>query len=216
MTTGTAREEILDHAARLFTVRGYSATSTRDIAEACGIRQASLYYHFEGKPEILDVLLGMTVRPSHVMIERIEADVPPEHVEIALYLLTLVDIQTLAEVPHNVAILGQLPDVISAGDGEIYADFKSDRRDLIAAYTDLGFRLSQRNGTAATSEWLGAMLVQLVEGVIPARAEGGNVGIERAHEIASGCLRLCGCDQEQIDMARLGAENLRAGEVTRG
>lgn len=48
VTTGTAREEILDQAARLFTEHGYSATSTRDIAEACGVRQASLYYRDDG------------------------------------------------------------------------------------------------------------------------------------------------------------------------
>ncbi|MGH3972087.1 MAG: TetR/AcrR family transcriptional regulator [Pseudonocardiaceae bacterium] len=208
VTTGTAREEILDQAARLFTEHGYSATSTRDIAEACGVRQASLYYHFAGKHEILAVLLGMTVRPSRDKVEEIEGEATPENVETALYLLALVDIYTLARAPHNVAILGQLPDVVSAGDGEIYADFQAERRELVAAYTTFGYRIAQHNGAAVTPEGLGAMLIQLVEGVIPARAEGGDIDDERAHEIASGCLRLCGCDQEQIDAARSRAEEL--------
>lgn len=216
VTNGTAREEILDHAARLFTEHGYSATSTRDIAEACGVRQASLYYHFAGKHEILAVLLGMTVRPSRDKIEQIESLVPPENVETALYLLALVDIHTLAHAPHNVAILGQLPDVVTAGDGEVYEEFQTERRELVAAYATFGYRLAQRKGARVTSEGLGAMLIQLVEGVIPARAEGGMVDDERGHEIASGCLRLCGCDQEQIDAARVRAEELRAGEVIRG
>lgn len=49
------REEILDAAAGLFVDRGFEGTSTREIAEAVGIRQASVYYHFpSGKDEILD------------------------------------------------------------------------------------------------------------------------------------------------------------------
>ena len=48
----TAREEILDASSELFTRRGFSTTSTHQIAEAVGIRQASLYYHFPSKNDI--------------------------------------------------------------------------------------------------------------------------------------------------------------------
>ena len=47
------REEILAAAAGLFAERGYAATSTRLIADTVGIRQASLYYHFANKEQIL-------------------------------------------------------------------------------------------------------------------------------------------------------------------
>ena len=43
----TARDEILDAAGELFTTLGYTGTSTRTIAEAVGIRQASLYHYFK-------------------------------------------------------------------------------------------------------------------------------------------------------------------------
>src|SRR6478736_6418493 len=56
-----AREEILDAAAELFTKIGYAGTSTRRIADAVGIRQASLYHHFATKDDILDALLAGTV-----------------------------------------------------------------------------------------------------------------------------------------------------------
>lgn len=36
---GAPRDQILEVAARLFTSKGYAATSTREIAEACGIRR---------------------------------------------------------------------------------------------------------------------------------------------------------------------------------
>jgi AcrR family transcriptional regulator len=56
-----AREEILDAAAELFTTHGYANTSTRKIADAVGVRQASLYHHFATKDDILEALLAGTV-----------------------------------------------------------------------------------------------------------------------------------------------------------
>ncbi len=43
------RQHILEVAERLFTERGYRATSIRDIAQACGVTNAALYYHFPNK-----------------------------------------------------------------------------------------------------------------------------------------------------------------------
>ena len=60
---GTARAEILDAAAELFTTRGFAATSTRHIAEAVGMRQASLYNHFATKDDILVCLLYTSPSP---------------------------------------------------------------------------------------------------------------------------------------------------------
>jgi AcrR family transcriptional regulator len=58
--TGT-RERILAEAAELFAVRGYGATSTRDIADAVGIRQPSLFHHFASKAAILAELLDRSL-----------------------------------------------------------------------------------------------------------------------------------------------------------
>ena len=54
---GNTRQEILDAALELFSVQGYEATSISQLAEAVGIRKASLYSHFENKQAILDALL---------------------------------------------------------------------------------------------------------------------------------------------------------------
>jgi AcrR family transcriptional regulator len=64
----TARDEILDAAGELFTTLGYTATSTRSIAESVGIRQASLYHYFKTKDDILCALLGQTVSPTLAFI----------------------------------------------------------------------------------------------------------------------------------------------------
>ena len=54
---GTTKQEILNAALELFSVHGYEATSISQLAEAVGIRKASLYSHFENKQAILDALM---------------------------------------------------------------------------------------------------------------------------------------------------------------
>lgn len=50
-------DRLLEIAASLFRERGYAATTMRGIAQAAGMQAASLYYHFESKDEILDLVL---------------------------------------------------------------------------------------------------------------------------------------------------------------
>lgn len=47
------RAELLRAAARLFVEKGFAATTTRDIAEAVGMRSGSPFYHFRSKQELL-------------------------------------------------------------------------------------------------------------------------------------------------------------------
>ena len=55
------KQEILNVSLNLFSTQGYEATSVSQIAEAVGIRKASLYSHFESKQAILDELLQTTL-----------------------------------------------------------------------------------------------------------------------------------------------------------
>ena len=45
-------DEILDVAEQLFMKQGYQATSTRQITEALGVTQPTIYYHFKKKEDI--------------------------------------------------------------------------------------------------------------------------------------------------------------------
>jgi AcrR family transcriptional regulator len=47
------RVQLLDAAARLFSERGFHATSMRDIAKAVDMLSGSIYYHFESKEGML-------------------------------------------------------------------------------------------------------------------------------------------------------------------
>jgi AcrR family transcriptional regulator len=51
------RTRILDEAMGLFLVGGYTATSLRMIADAIGITQAAVYYHFRAKDDLLVALV---------------------------------------------------------------------------------------------------------------------------------------------------------------
>lgn len=57
MDHGNTKQEILEVALELFSVKGFEATSLSMVADAVGIRKASLYSHFESKQAILDALV---------------------------------------------------------------------------------------------------------------------------------------------------------------
>lgn len=103
----TAREEILDASAELFTTKGYATTSTHQIADAVGIRQASLYYHFPSKTEIFLTLLKSTVEPSMMLAEALgnsDATAP-----MRLWALVAAEARLLLSTRWNVGRLYQLP-----------------------------------------------------------------------------------------------------------
>ena len=55
----TTKECITDAALTLFSERGYTGTSVKNIADAVGIRDASLYKHFKSKQEIFDSIVEL-------------------------------------------------------------------------------------------------------------------------------------------------------------
>ena len=50
----TTKEKITKEALTLFAEKGYKGTSVKNIADAVGIKDASLYNHFKSKQEIFD------------------------------------------------------------------------------------------------------------------------------------------------------------------
>ena len=75
---GTTKQEILDAALELFSMQGYEATSLSQLAEAVGIRKASLYSHFENKQAILDALIQNTMEEyeKHSIFANVDWDDP--------------------------------------------------------------------------------------------------------------------------------------------
>jgi AcrR family transcriptional regulator len=53
----TTKEKITYEALTLFSKKGYKGTSVKNIADAVGIKDSSLYKHFKSKQEILDTIM---------------------------------------------------------------------------------------------------------------------------------------------------------------
>lgn len=51
------KDKILKTALQLFSVKGYSATTVRDISGAMNVKQSALYNHFKNKDDILETLV---------------------------------------------------------------------------------------------------------------------------------------------------------------
>ena len=59
MSADGTKELIISTALDMFSKKGYSAVSTRDISGAVGIRTSSIYYYFKSKQDIFDALIQM-------------------------------------------------------------------------------------------------------------------------------------------------------------
>ena len=55
----TTKEKITEEALILFAQKGYKGTSVKNIADAVGIKDASLYNHFKSKQEIFDSIVEL-------------------------------------------------------------------------------------------------------------------------------------------------------------
>jgi AcrR family transcriptional regulator len=64
------RDAILDTSAKLFSQQGYKEVSIRDIAQACGMTNAALYYHFKNKE---DLFLAMLQRDHEKTLDDLRA-----------------------------------------------------------------------------------------------------------------------------------------------
>jgi AcrR family transcriptional regulator len=195
----SAREEILDAAAALFVSQGLAATTTRQIAERVGVRQASLYYYFGGKDKMLLELLTQSVRPSLSMARRLES-VSGDDPAAGLYALALTDVRTLVAAPHNIGILYLSPEVR----GEAFASFRAERALLQDAYGRLGVAA----GCPLDQPLAAVLLMQLVESVIQLRRIDSQPD-GYAHSIAEACLRLAGLQAPDMARVRDAAENFR-------
>ncbi|MCT9871272.1 TetR/AcrR family transcriptional regulator [Paenarthrobacter aurescens] len=166
----TARDEILDAAAELFTGQGFANTSTRAIADAVGIRQSSLYHHFSTKDEILGELLGGTVSTSLAFARAVhghpgEAGRGPVAAAARLHAVVLFDGSQLCSSRWNLGVLYHLPEARA----EVFQPFMDARKELRTIYADLGRELT---AVADSEASLGDTAFRLVESLINLRADG--------------------------------------------
>ncbi|WP_051187290.1 TetR/AcrR family transcriptional regulator [Nocardia tenerifensis] len=181
----TPRAEILDAAGELFTTNGYANTSTRVVADAVGIRQASLYHHFAAKDDILDALLAETIAAPLELAERLGKVSAP--VPTRLYALARFDVRQLCAARWNLGALYLLPELRT----ERFAMFRRRRDELREHYERLAAGVLAEVGGAGVAG-AEALPFRLVETVINMRSDQGEAPADSERTIPEAALRVLG------------------------
>lgn len=198
------REQILDAAGRMFSEQGYGAASTRKIAMAVGVKQASLYYHFDCKEDILAGLLTGTVEPSLEFADKLARTEEPAHIQ--LYALTYFDVSLLCSARWNVGALYHLPELRA----DRFAPFRQHRQLLRAAY---GQRITDgtREGVfeADSLESATSLVFALAESGIAMRSDDLEIDDNLPELTAASVLRLLRCGEKALAAAASACEGLQ-------
>jgi AcrR family transcriptional regulator len=182
----TARDEILDAAGELFTTLGYAGTSTRTIAEAVGIRQASLYHYFRTKDDILCALLSQTVTPTLTIVESIDGSEPAMSAAERLHAVALFDGRQLLDGRWNLGALYLQPELRGAH----LEPFWSDRERLRLHYLTLSKAIVAETGVDEAAADLPFRLVESLVNMWNKRP--GPDRIELPEHVADACIRVLG------------------------
>ena len=86
----TTREKIIYEALSLFSINGYDAVTIREIASAVGIKESSIYNHFESKRNILEVIISETLKRYDSILGDLRVP-QPEDVNVSEFYDNLTD-----------------------------------------------------------------------------------------------------------------------------
>jgi TetR/AcrR family transcriptional repressor of nem operon len=159
------RAEILDHAGRLFRLRGYSGTNIDDIMLAAGLTRGAFYAHFASK----DDLFAETIRAGRGLLGRVRASGPQVAVEaylargdlaanaLACVLAALPSDVARSSLPARLAYANMLYALI--GELALRRDGRPSRRleadATVAAILAVGaVSLARASGDTRLSDWL--------------------------------------------------------------
>ncbi|MGV0744550.1 TetR/AcrR family transcriptional regulator [Mycolicibacterium sp. XJ870] len=195
----TAREEILDAAAELFTNHGYASTSTRRIADEVGVRQASLYHHFATKDDILDALLSGTVDEPLSLAADLLAE--PGPAAPRLHTLVVGDATQLCTGCWNLGALYLLPELRT----DRFEPFRRRRAELRGAYQRLAGAVIDECGGPPDADDLP---FRLVESVINCRSDDTDAPPQQPWVIGEGALRAVGFGGDFAAVVRATAARL--------
>jgi TetR/AcrR family transcriptional regulator, cholesterol catabolism regulator len=116
-------DQIRRVAAELFFDHGFEATTTRAIAQALGIKSASIYYHYEDKQEILFEIIYSTMRE---LIDRVRVGTEQQ---------TAPDRKLATLIIHHVLMHAQWPKEAILGDTELRS-LTGERRKVVQRLRD--------------------------------------------------------------------------------
>lgn len=75
-------DQLIEVAARVFAEKGFDQTRIEDIAAELGLVKGSLYYHVNGKPGLLFLVIARTIQPMIDAIEEIARTEQPAEAKV--------------------------------------------------------------------------------------------------------------------------------------
>ncbi|MCG7228663.1 TetR/AcrR family transcriptional regulator [Corynebacterium minutissimum] len=154
---GYSREDVIRAAVRVFTARGYDATSMDNVASELGISKSALYHHISSKEEILELTVVQALsRLEAVAEEMAEADVSAGE---KVRGLLRGSIEVLCSDPKSVALLLRL-----RGNSEVERSALERRRILTRSVIPL-VAAAQEEG-AIRSDVDASLLTRMIFGMI--------------------------------------------------
>lgn len=102
-------EQVLRCASELFARKGFASTTTREIAEAVGLQQPSLFYWFPTKWAILDKLIESGIAASAQFAESVGQR--PGRALTRLYAVLYFDVRQLCSSPYDLSFLPGAPEL---------------------------------------------------------------------------------------------------------
>lgn len=74
----TTKDRIVEEALHLFSMNGYDGVSVKDIANAVGIKDSSLYKHFSSKKKIFDTIIDAMSEKMNAMTDELKLPYIPQ------------------------------------------------------------------------------------------------------------------------------------------
>ncbi len=134
------RERILDTAIGLFSTKGYSGATTREIAQQAGVAEVTLFRHFASKEKLLEAVIShYSAIPGLKSFLPKALEMPYEEALVGMadmFLDTLIQLKDWIRIMH--AEVQRSPDKVLA----IYHSFLDDLLEIFASY----FRELQKRG----------------------------------------------------------------------
>ncbi len=156
------RQDILDATASSLATVGYTATTVKSIADSIGMQDASIYYHFPSKDELVGQVLDIGTSLAVDAVDKALADLPDNHdPREALRVAIVAHAEAVlggGDYPRaNVRSFGQLPPELVLRHRKGHRDYGQIWTQLIDNGLESGVLRSDLNRSVARLVIIGAL-----------------------------------------------------------
>jgi AcrR family transcriptional regulator len=178
-------ERILKEAANLFVQRGYDGVSMREIAEACSLSKAGIYYHFKDKEDLFIALLNANLDQLTALLAQACQDNPSARQRLSQFSQAL-----FTQMDHNqramIRIASQEMNKLSPSTRSVFSRrYQTDFIDALAAIFAEGVRQDElRPVDPNLATWV------LLGMLYPFFAPGGDAHPQSALNVVEGAMAI--------------------------